>query len=178
MAQYIHLDAIKQEIDNITTDDSESVVDGLWISILTWEFPIEQGYVTRPQARHGTQPGKRGWSDLHTYQYTHGTGSPRKFLIVQCKRPSRERQRGAWRDGRNQLEIYFRATYGGRQGEQTPAYGILAIGRLMKAYKNNDNTNRIRRWAPPGVKTCPKGHHISGNARKIKQILDHIRRDH
>ncbi|KAJ6076110.1 hypothetical protein N7499_008091 [Penicillium canescens] len=104
---YFDIPAIQREISRVPRAGSESVLYGVWNTILTWQFPVQQGYVTRPQDRHTSQAGQRGFSDLHTFQYPSAQQRTNKFLIVQCKRTGLETGASTWGEGVQQLDQYL-----------------------------------------------------------------------
>ncbi|CAI7677861.1 unnamed protein product [Penicillium manginii] len=128
---YYNLPAIQQEIRRVPRAGPESVLYGVWNTILTWQFPVQEGYVTRPQDRHTSQAGQNGFSDLHTYQYSPGQRRADKFLVVQCKRTGLETRTSVWNEGVQQLNQYLSATHGTRLNP-TPVYGIVAVGVYMR----------------------------------------------
>ncbi|KAJ5980764.1 hypothetical protein N7481_008062 [Penicillium waksmanii] len=52
--------ALQQEINRVPRAGPECILYGVWNTILTWQFPVQEGYVTRPQDRHTSQTGQRG----------------------------------------------------------------------------------------------------------------------
>ncbi|OJJ44471.1 hypothetical protein ASPZODRAFT_18662 [Penicilliopsis zonata CBS 506.65] len=175
MSLYLSIPAISNEINRIRRSRYESVLYGVWTSILTWQFPVTEGYVTCPQARHGSQSGERGWSDLHTYHYPNGSNTADRFLFVQCKRRGGP---ATWRDGLDQLLRYVRATHRTRRyGRRSPVYGILCVGEMVRLYKYHDPTRTLRPFAPPGLATGDEWN-IRLDARKVQRILNYILRHH
>ncbi|KAJ5440719.1 hypothetical protein N7491_003125 [Penicillium cf. griseofulvum] len=69
--------------------------------------------------RHTNQSGKKGFANLHTYQYPSGGGRANKFLIVQCKRKGLETRDSAWIEAVGQLSQYLSATHGTRHVNPT-----------------------------------------------------------
>ncbi|KAJ5206134.1 hypothetical protein N7491_003247 [Penicillium cf. griseofulvum] len=147
------------------------------IDILAWQFPVEQGYITRPQDRHSSQSGRKGFSDLHTYQYPSGGGRANKFLIVQCKRKGLETRDSVWLDAVGQLNQYLSASHGSRHTNPTPVYGIVAIGMYMRAYKYNDMTRTVDDFSLPG-QSSDQPFDIKKDRAVVQRILDIIKEDH
>ena len=156
--------------------DYKSTLYGVWNSILTRQFPISDGDVTRPQDVHSGQAGGQGFSDLHTYQYQLPTTRKKKFLITQCKRTGLESWASIWRQAVDLLDRYIGSTRTRASARYYPAYGIVAIGKYMRVYKYDDR-NGITDWAPPGL---PSGKywHLKDHAEQVQTILDHIRDYH
>ena len=151
---------------------------GVWNTILCRQFPHDNGYITRPQDRHTNQRGEHGFSDFHTFQ-RFPDNSVSKFLIVQCKRGGLEDSVRAWNQGIQQLNRYLGAIHGTRQPhERTPAYGILAVGQMMRVYQYDDVSRTVRPTriiggGAPGAKL-----HLENNPETIQTILNHIRDHH
>jgi hypothetical protein len=147
---------------------------------LSWQFPVVDGYITRPQDKHTLQAGRKGYSDLHTFHYRDREGKATKFLITQCKRKGLEGRKSVWDEGARQLKEYLSATHKTRSvHRRTPVYGIITVGKLMRVYKYSDVRKDIVDWAPRGVE---KGaaFDISDEEHqpKIAKILDHVRDNH
>ena len=160
---------------------------GVWSAILNAQFTGSSGYITQPQDRHSSQPGRAGFSDLHTFQYRDDYSPAAKFLITQCKRPGLEGRNVTWAEGVNQLIRYLSATHGTRpQGQRTPVYGIVAIGYYMRVYKYDDVHQDVDDWAPPGLvpglarSINYRTRYTSERTHKqeIQQILDYILAHH
>lgn len=134
--------------------------------------------MTRPQDRHASQASQAGFSDLHTYQYLPARAGANKFLIVQCKRRGLETRDSTWVEGVRQLEQYLSATHRTRRVNQTPVYGIVAVGMYMRVYEYNDATNSVVNLRRPGVPRTDEPLHLRENRIAIQQILDHIKADH
>lgn len=130
----------------------ECVAYGVWNAILSWQFPVVEGYITRPQDKHTSQSGRKGYSDLHTFHYPENGNRATKFLIAQCKRKGLEGRKPVWQEGAAQLRQYLSATHKTRpKGKWTPVYGIITVGRYMRVYKYSDTQKDIVDWAPRGV---------------------------
>ncbi|CAI7628858.1 unnamed protein product [Penicillium palitans] len=175
---YSDIPAIQQEISRVPRAGTESVLYGVWNTILTWEFPVQQGYVTRPQYRHTSQAGQKGFSDLHTYQYPLGQQRATKFLIVQCKRTGLQSRPSTWEEGVHQLDQYLSATHRTRHVNPTPVYGIVAVGMFMRVYQYHDATKSVGDITDPGVPSTALPLHLEDDSVAIQQILDHIRLNH
>lgn len=116
----------------------EAVLYGAWNAILSWQFDVRDGYITRPQDKHASQSGKGGFSDLqggfsdlHTYHYVDNATTPTKFLIVQWKRPDRYTRGSTWLEGVDQLSRYLAATHGTRRKDRrslSMVSSLLEIG--------------------------------------------------
>lgn len=145
---------------------------------LSLQFPIAQGYVTRPQDEHTSQSGERGFSDLHTFQYRGTSNTADKFLIVQCKRAEYEGWSSVWAEGVHQLDRYLSATHGTRRPQhRTPVFGILAVGKYMRVYKYDDVNRCVLNWAPRGLRRGETWH-LNDHASAVQRILDHILNNH
>jgi len=142
------------------------------------------GYVTRPQDRHSSQSGERGFSDLHTNQYRDGERRASKFLIVQCKRAGLESRPGVWKEGVAQLNRYLAATHRTRsQDSRTPVYGIIAIGKFLRVYEYYDDFREVRDWqshADGSMNFSQVEDPLSllDHSEIVQKILDEIRDDH
>ncbi|KAJ5783322.1 uncharacterized protein N7518_008999 [Penicillium psychrosexuale] len=95
--------------------EGESVMYGVWISILTWQFDPRDGYITCPH--HSLQFSSRGFSDFQVHQYI--------SLVVQCKG---EFGGYIWDGARDQLEKYLQPIHGDPESSPT-VHGIVAIGQ-------------------------------------------------
>ncbi|KAJ5595356.1 uncharacterized protein N7459_001564 [Penicillium hispanicum] len=178
MSTYMQNHAIVQELSRIRRNDPECTIYGLWNSILALQFPIVQGYVTRPQDEHTLLTGEKGFSDLHVFHYRGAATSANKFLIVQCKRYDYEGWPTVWTEGVDQLNDYLSATHRRRgPARRTPVYGIVAIGRRMRVYKYSDQLRSVQNWAPSGLQPG-KPWHLKDDASQVQQILDHILNNH
>ncbi|KAJ6025963.1 uncharacterized protein N7446_013126 [Penicillium canescens] len=175
---YFDIPAIQRETSRVPRAGSESVLYGVWNTILTWQFPVQQGYVTRPQDRHTSQAGQRGFSDLHTFQYPSAQQRANKFLIVQCKRTGLETRASTWGEGVQQLDQYLSATHRTRHVNRTPVYGIIAVGMYMRVYLYDDATNSVRDIGDPTVPSTAGRLHLKNDRIAIQQILDHIKANH
>ncbi|KAJ5246765.1 hypothetical protein N7468_001748 [Penicillium chermesinum] len=181
---YLSLAAVQAEINRIPRERYECVLYGVWNTILTWQFRVENGYVTRPQDRHSRQRGRAGYSDLHTYQYPAVGRRASKFLIVQCKKHGHEGEASTWTQGRNQLRQYLSNTHGRRRwGTRTPVYGILSVGHLVRFYKYVDVGEDIRDLNIQSILRSTRirngdSLHIQTDCRQIQRILNHIRSHH
>ncbi|KAJ5095751.1 hypothetical protein NUU61_005107 [Penicillium alfredii] len=182
MTTYLSNHAIKQEMEliRLRPGDPESTQYGLWNAILGLQFPVSQGFITRPQDRHSSQAGAYGFSDLHTYHYRGTATHATKFLIVQCKRPSASTQSSVWRQAVDQLDEYLSNTHGTRRpANRTPVYGIVAIGLKLRVYKYDDVNQGVLNWAPRG--SGVKGGtmlNLDKDATKVQWILNHIYHNH
>ncbi|KAJ5670078.1 uncharacterized protein N7477_005441 [Penicillium maclennaniae] len=175
---YHQNNAILQELRRLRRGDHESTIYGIWNSILSLQFPITQGYVTRPQDRHTDQAGKKGFSDLHVFHYRGAASTATKFLIVQCKRIGDEGKKSVWKQAIGQLNRYLGATHGRRpRANRTAVYGIAGIGKEMRVFKYDDVKQRVFEWAPHGWLRGSK-FHLENNRVKVQQILDAILNDH
>lgn len=170
--------AIRQEISRVPRAGPESVLYGVWNTILTWQFPVQQGYVTRPQDRHTSQAGQKGFSDLHTYQYPSAQQRANKFLIVQCKRTGLETRTSTWGEGVQQLDQYLSATHRTRHVNPTPVYGMVAVGMYMRVYQYHDATYSVGNIIDPRVPSTAIPLHLENDCIAIQQILDHIKANH
>ncbi|KAJ5213482.1 hypothetical protein N7449_000651 [Penicillium cf. viridicatum] len=180
MPQFFEIHAIHEEIKRIDRAGPECVAYGVWNAIFSWQFPVVDGYITRPQDKHTLQAGKKGYSDLHTFHYRDHEEKATKFLITQCKRKGLEGRESVWNEGARQLKQYLSATHKTRSAHRrTPVYGIVTVGKYMRVYKYSDKTKDVVYWAPRGVK---KGACLNiqkeKDQRKIAKILDHIRDHH
>lgn len=157
----------------------ECILYGVWNTILTWQFPVQEGYVTRPQDRHTSQSGQKGFSDLHTYQYPPGQTKANKFLIVQCKRKGLESQPTTWDEAVQQLNQYLSATHGTRRvANPPPVYGIVAVGMYMRVYEYLDAARSVDDLRAPGVPSSANPLHLKKNRDAIQKILNHIKTNH
>ncbi|KAJ6022774.1 hypothetical protein N7460_013169 [Penicillium canescens] len=153
---YFDIPAIQRETSRVPRAGSESVLYGVWNTILTWQFPVQQGYVTRPQDRHTSQAGQRGFSDLHTFQYPSAQQRANKFLIVQCKRTGLETRASTWGEVcNNSINIFLQPTAPGMSTER-----------------------RVRDIGDPTVPSTAGRLHLKNDRIAIQQILDHIKANH
>ncbi|KAJ5212362.1 uncharacterized protein N7498_004008 [Penicillium cinerascens] len=175
---YRRIHAIEQEMKRVRKGDHESTIYGVWNSILSLQFPITQGYVTRPQDRHTSQAGEQGFSDLHVFHYPSTATTATKFLIVQCKRKGDEGKGSVWIEAINQLDRYLSATHGRRPpAARSPVYGIACVGLTMRVYKYDDINQRVLDWAPFGW-LRGSDYSLKKNHDKVQQILDFILNNH
>ncbi|KAJ6012427.1 hypothetical protein N7522_002782 [Penicillium canescens] len=180
MSSYRSIHAIAQELDRIERNDPESIVYGVWNAILSFQFPVSEGYITRPQDEHTAQSGEKGYSDLHTFHYQENSSTADKFLIVQCKRAGYETHASVWAEGVDQLCQYLSSTHGRRRpSDRSPVYGIVAVGKYMRVYKYDDVNESVLNWSP-NPRRLKKGNlwHLEENYEQVQLILDHIRDNH
>ncbi|KAJ5634602.1 hypothetical protein N7528_002444 [Penicillium herquei] len=182
MPTYLDFPAVDQEISRIKTAGHEAVLYWVWNAILTSQFPVAEGYITRPQDKHTSQGGQNGFSDLHTYQYPPGSSNANKVLIVQCKRHGLETRDSVWAEGVRQLDQYLSATHRNRPvRSRTPVYGIVCAGMRLRFYIYRDNsTTPIRNLPTWRIARARLGQilDIKDDADKIQRILDHIKANH
>ncbi|KAF3019037.1 hypothetical protein E8E15_000358 [Penicillium rubens] len=171
---YYDFDAIQREINRISrpSAEGESVMYGVWNSILTWQFDIRNGYVTCPQDRHSLQSGSRGFSDFEVHQYVGNTR--KRFLVVQCKKPGGEFGGYTWNRARVQLERYLESIHSDPQSSPT-VHGIVAIGQWVRFYEY-DGTMYEMEFKEAG----PDQHqqHLVTDRRLIQGQLNSIRNNH
>ncbi|KAJ5522138.1 hypothetical protein N7527_006253 [Penicillium freii] len=176
MVTYLSNHAVSQEIASIRPGDPE---------FTTFQFPISDGYITRPQDCHTSQGGQRGFSDLHVFQYVGNAPKATKFLIAQCKRAGYETRDAVWDDAVQQLSEYLSNTHGRRRpAERIPVYGIVAVGRYMRAYRYDNINQCVLNWAPSGMRG-PRDQlqnhgpwHLKNDAGNVQLILNHILNNH
>lgn len=141
---------------------------------MNFQFPVQQGYITRPQDAHTSQSGENGYSDLHNFHYRGGSSKADKFLIVQCKRAGLEFRTSVWNEGIEQLDRYLAATHRTRRiSDQSHVYGVVAIGRWMRVYRYDDTSRSVYNWSPPGMEDGELLHLVKDHA-KIQIVLNHI----
>ncbi|KAJ5952108.1 uncharacterized protein N7479_010521 [Penicillium vulpinum] len=180
MSQLFKIHAIEMEAKRIRRAGPECVSYGVWNAILSWQFPVVDGYITRPQDQHTSQSGQKGYSDLHTFHYPDGENKADKFLITQCKRKGLEGRKSVWTEGAEQLRQYLSATHKTHPVKSRKlVYGIVTVGKYMRVYKYSDAQRDVVDWAPHGVK---KGAFLDilnkTDQPKITKILDYIRDNH
>jgi hypothetical protein len=173
------LHAVVEEIKRIKNKEPESILYGVWNSILNFQFPVQEGYITRPQDEHTSQSGEKGYSDLHTFHYSGESSTADKFLIVQCKRAGFETRSSVWIEGVGQLNRYLAATHGTRRvSDRSPVYGIVAIGKSMRVYKYDDDSQSVDDWSPGATVEAGEVLDLVEHEKKIQRVLNHIRRYH
>lgn len=139
LSKYCSINAIAQELDRIRESDPESTLYGVWNAILSFQFPLSEGYITSPQDEHTAQSSEKGYFDLHTFHYRGDSSTADKFLIVQCKRAGYETRSSIWTEGVDQLSQYLSSTHGRRRpSDRSPVYGIVAVGKHMRVYRYDD----------------------------------------
>jgi hypothetical protein len=160
------LHAVVEEIKRIKNKEPESILYGVWNSILNFQFPVQEGYITRPQ-------------DEHTFHYSGESSTADKFLIVQCKRAGFETRSSVWIEGVGQLNRYLAATHGTRRvSDRSPVYGIVAIGKSMRVYKYDDDSQSVDDWSPGATVEAGEVLDLVEHEKKIQRVLNHIRRYH
>ncbi|QKX60447.1 uncharacterized protein TRUGW13939_07592 [Talaromyces rugulosus] len=179
---YLNVPAIRAELDGIKKGTSEGHVAGVWNAILSWMFPVTDGYVTRPQDIHRYFGGAKGFSDLHTFQYD-AAGRRRFFLIVQCKPYSSEGSTADWQEAANQLRDYLSAIHKTRPaGRRTRVYGIAALGRRVRFFEYNDLTRNANGWRPSGTWAVTHNgrefYDMRREATEVQSALDFILNNH
>ena len=103
---------------------------------------------------------------LHPARFT------RLSLVIQCKGAAHEGQLSTWERGIEQLADYLYAEVGDRQGnDRTPAYGAIAVGRLVKFFKFSYTTGTVSHWYP-GHDNAP--YMIGRDCKDIQLVLDHV----
>jgi hypothetical protein len=179
-SKYYSINAIVQEIGRIKKGDPESTLYGVWNAILSFQFPVSEGYITRPQDEHTEQSGEKGYSDLHTFHYQGTSSTADKFLIVQCKRAGYETHPSVWEEGVDQLCRYLLSTHGRRRpSDRSPVYGIVAVGKFLRVYKYDDVSGCVLNWSP-NSRRLKMGEvwNLKNHYNEIQLILDHIRDNH
>jgi hypothetical protein len=178
-SKYLSIDAIAQEINRIQKRDPESTLYGVWNAILSFQFPVSEGYITRPQDEHTAQSGEKGYSDLHTFHYQKNSSTADKFLIVQCKRAAYETHSSVWAEGVDQLRRYLSSTHGRRRpSHRSPVYGIVAVGKHMRVYRYDDVSQSVLDWSPSRRLERGKHRNLKKDSEEIQLILNHIRDNH
>ncbi|CDM31607.1 hypothetical protein DTO013E5_2118 [Penicillium roqueforti] len=167
---HLTIRAIYEEIDRTKRNDPDATIYGVWNSILALQFPCSAGYVTR----------FHGENELlfHTYHYMDFKTIPTNFLVVQCKRQSLQARPSGWEEGVNQLTQYLSDTHGKRPiWLRRPVYSFVAIGKLMRVFKYDDENECVLNWGLPGY---PSGniYHLVDDDVLFQQILDYIRANH
>ncbi|KAK2794796.1 hypothetical protein FQN52_007566 [Onygenales sp. PD_12] len=154
-------------ITRMKPSDKESIVSGIWNAMLTEIFPPNERYIVRPESHN---PG--GISDLVVLQYVEGNGQWREkmFLVVQCKRMTRESQDAVWDKAMEGLGKYLPKMK--PKVSQHRVYGVAAVGRWAEFVELDRATGSLVAFRQPGK------YHIARNCRTIQQILEYIRDHH
>ncbi|KAJ5954983.1 hypothetical protein N7501_009262 [Penicillium viridicatum] len=168
---YYDFDAIRREIRRIRLPRAggESVMYGVWNSILTWQFDIRDGYVTCPQDHHSLQAGTHGFSDFEVHRYVGNTR--KRFLVVQCKRPGGEFSGYTWNQAVIQLQGYLASIH--REPQSSPVvHGIVAIGKWLRLYEYDGTMHEMD--CKPGENQLD----IVEDRRIVQDRLDYILNNH
>lgn len=122
--QYLNKRGISTGIRKMNKKDHESVVTGVLTAILAEFFRSEDGYLIR--AEH---VANKGFTDLLVLHYDKNDKES-QFLVVQCKRLSKEASNATWNEAKNQLKRYLPGLK--QQDKQCPVFGVIAIGRYIQ----------------------------------------------
>lgn len=125
------------------------------------------GYANRPQYRNG-----QDYTDFTTVHWRrHGSDQHKAvpFLVTQCKRREFEYRNSGWAEGEAQLERYLRGLR--PRNRRGRLYGIVAVGRLVRFYKWNDNIDDIEAWSADA-------YHVVEDRSIIMAHLRYIRARH
>lgn len=71
----------------------------------------------------------KGFTDLLVLHYDENDKES-QFLVVQCKRLSKEASTATWDEAKNQLKRYLPGLK--RRDKKCPVYGVIAIGRFVQ----------------------------------------------
>jgi hypothetical protein len=145
---------------------------GIWDAILNWQFPVTDGYITRPQDLHKKFGGKKGFSDFHTFQYD-AAGQQKFFLITQCKAVEGESRQSTWKEASDQLISYLNMQH--KKRPEGTVYGIVAIGKRVRFYQYNFVKKNIDPWRP-GSKGLPPLPRIGEDRRDFYLLVDEVDR--
>ena len=148
---------------------------GIWVSILTMQFPPTDRFTTRPEEKNYL-----GFSDIAIYHRMPGpNGGPRKpriALVVQFKGAEHETKGYVWRQAIKQLGDYIFAKVRKRkEAEWTNVYGAVAIGRYVKFFEYKYDRGTVKHWLP-GQWTAP--YMIGKDCREIQAIPNDNTQNH
>lgn len=174
--------AIAHEIKDIRGDTSEGHVNGVWDSILNWVFPSSESYITRPQDKMTKWGGRKGFSDLHTFEWDETNDKRIFFLITQCKPQKQEGQDKAWEDAAEQLGTYLWMQHGKRPVRNRPdVYGIVAVGRRVRFFRYSDANQNVVPFRPGLMQSTKQKREyfdLVNDAGHVMAALRWIRRHH
>lgn len=153
---------------------------GIWSTVLNFYFPLDEGYVNRPQ-----YPSAGGVSDLTTAQWLRDPQNAlyeREFLVTQFKRARFENRDAEWRKAERQLARYLEGVRLRDQQEgraQGTLYGIVAIGHLARFYEWENGALQGMRLHPLGRRdTDSDRFDIRQNRIAIHHRFSRIRNHH
>ncbi|KAJ5668958.1 hypothetical protein N7462_010028 [Penicillium macrosclerotiorum] len=179
---YLTVDTIRHEIEEINPQrygSLDTVTSGVWSGILALQFPIVQGYLSRPQ-QHQWVSEQGFWTDIlvqHTVD-----NRPRVFFVVMIRTgwsPSLEVTPGQLEDWTRHLSEYLDMTYGLRwRPNLARVYGAMVVGRGVRFF-----TYDIGEMEP--MLLDYQHYHVNypffdlvRDAEHVQIVLDEIRRRH
>jgi hypothetical protein len=112
--------------DRLVKGQPEGETTRVWDGILHESFSIRDGFSTGFEMMSGS--GRAGLFTSHIV--LEGTGSEKKFLIVECKAPGFDDQPGRWKVAVDQLEELL-----SKVSSCNRKFGAIAIGKVVRFYE-------------------------------------------
>ncbi|KAK2750030.1 hypothetical protein FQN55_002748 [Onygenales sp. PD_40] len=118
---------IRQLANRITPASYETAVDGLWTSILSLYFTVQQGYAIEAQVEPNAGSCKRCNITVSPFHHQHGL---RKRIFCENKRQSGENDEKVWNAAQKQVRGYLEES---KSNEDL--YAIVGVGCIVRFYQ-------------------------------------------
>ncbi|KAK2761329.1 hypothetical protein FQN54_001851 [Arachnomyces sp. PD_36] len=141
--------------------------------ILSWMFPADSGYWTRSEKFKEMNAITHEIFEFCTYE---GSGDDRRvFLVTHCHHAVAEYE--SWNHARDILGARLGSQFGSRpEGQRTPLYGIVAMGRRVIFLRYDDESQDVELWRPvPGGLLSMD---MLNNAGEVQEVLNYILAEH
>ncbi|KAL4781297.1 hypothetical protein BJX76DRAFT_360077 [Aspergillus varians] len=144
MTAYTQLDTFLGTYEETTSQHHEDRVGAMWSAILAASFPPADGYLHAPQYENSG-----GFTDITTMHWQRDQTNAlhkRILLVTQTKKYQSSITARRWAAGEGQLGRYLTGYHQDAQaaGDVSPMlYGIIAIGRWVKLYQHDGQTNEL-----------------------------------
>ncbi|KAJ5151118.1 uncharacterized protein N7482_010370 [Penicillium canariense] len=178
---YLQNHALSCEIELVRNEPNipwNAVILGVWNSILSLIFPVQEGYLITPR-EHGWFNEREFWYDLQVRHITDHKRQP--FLVVICRTAPEPSDLTAglarWTD---HLELYMDSIFGKRRrpGRAGRVFGIIANVRnaTFFSYDIGDDIPLLI-FREHDIEDLPAFHLVQDHER-IQNLLTTIRRQH
>ena len=127
----------------LKSTDTEDAVCMVWNTMLGWLFPAAQGYSVGPEVRLPKIKGDTvGRADLVVQEFAWRDRDHHRlrcnFAILECKRPSRLREKDIWENSEEQIQEYLTGAKVNTpsQFRSIKRWGAIAIGTSIQFYSH------------------------------------------